>query len=463
MANKFWKTLAKAADDIFTPDNNQQAQVQADITPAATPSFNDVNAMANATPPNPALRRLFSLNGSTSDAPTDVPPTPDTPPSRFAQAAALPPALEPPPGSGREVPTDTAPVAQPAAGRPMSQTDTDVQALRNAQSTEKDDVAHATDRAKKRNMFSRFARAAGNNLRNGGDWYTAAVEGVAEAASPAERAKRLQQQKMQKMFGKVSQDSQIDAIEQKGHQDIAKTVKDTAGARQEVMKQYIDTAKVKGYLTDEEVAHIQANGVDITNPNNPEFVEKEVNGKWLIRRKNEPGYVPNATVPGDLTKTPVNTTITTGGKDVTLPLTPGQAASTMVGAADRAERAAQAVQKHDEEIADKEYKDKAEFEKDHRKWEDDQVAVRAKKAKANKALPSLRESRAALAAQQFDTTQIDKQIADFEGDVAEADVLAGKREPKYTPRPKSTTSKGGKNNNVGTDDDYHRALKKLKP
>lgn len=470
---KFWNTLAKVAEHLLAPDDNQQAQAQANTAPAAAPSFNGVNAMANATPPNPALRRLFSLNGPPSQMPTstDVPPDgqydvrdpayqPDTPPSRFAQIAALTD-LGTPTGSGREMPVDTPPIASTAP--PRSQTETDVQALRDAQSTEGVDVAHTTERAKKRNMFSRFVRAAGDTLRNGGDWYSAAVEGVAEAASPAERAKRLQQQKMQRMFGRVAQDTQIDSIEQKNRQEAAKTIKETADARFAVMKPFIDKATEKGYLTDEELNHIKVNGVDMTNPNNPVFVETEVNGKHYIRRKNEPGYAPNATLPGDLTKTPVNTTITTGGKDVTLPLTPGQAASTLVGAADRAERAAQAVQKHNEDVADKEYKDKADFDKDHRKWEDDRTTAAAKKAKANKALPSLRESRAALAAQQFDTTQIDKSIADFEGDVAEADVLAGKREPKYVPRTKSTTSKGGKNNNVGTEDDYRRALKKLKP
>lgn len=262
MASKFWKTLAGAAESIFDPDFQQKAKAAAfDPTapmnvaspaPAATPSFNDVNAMANATPSTPGLRKLFSLNGSPSPSPTDVPPDgqyderdpayqADTPPSRFAQAAALQPPPDPSTGSGREMPADTPPVAQPApTARPMSQTDTDVQALRDAQSTEKDDVVHATDRAKKRNMFSRFVRAAGNNLRNGGDWYTAAVEGVAEAASPAERAKRLQQQKMQKMFGKVAQDSQIDAIQQKGQQDIYKTQGELAKAQGEQIKNALE-------------------------------------------------------------------------------------------------------------------------------------------------------------------------------------------------------------------------------
>lgn len=90
---------------------------------------------------------------------------------------------------------------------------------------------------------------------------------------------------------------------------------------QTLAKPYIDAAKAKGYLTEEEVSHIKNTyGIDITDPNNVEYVEKEIDGQWHVRKKNESEYKPNESIPQSKLKMPVKTMVdgqevwTDGGK-----------------------------------------------------------------------------------------------------------------------------------------------------
>jgi len=507
-----WNNIGGLIDSLVDPDEearkraaflspNGQNPGEA-AAPQSTVEPDTQTATSNAMAPSSGARRMFALQPGSGVQQPDTGGNPATPPYPMpdawkaglsAQPAMLPPdqrAAADPNDVGLQRPdngTSSRPrivsgidAAPPKTAQPMSAVQRDAAAIQAAKNTNPD-----VDAARKKGWLKRFGSGALNSWRNfdgrggliglGADVLD---KGITDAVSPKSYAEEVKQRGLQKQWNNLAQDQALGEAQRKdtiGNVDQIKKINDLNEAR---MKPYIAEASKKGYLTQEEVDHVKANGVDITNPNNPDFVEKDENGKHYIRRKNEPNYVPNPTLPQDIEKTPHDTTLTVGGKDVTLPLTPPQALQGMVSAADRAAKAAAAVQKREDDQANKDYTDTKDYQKDMRAWQKDSLKYRGQKSKAISALGSddptnptgLYKSRKELIDQGFSTAEIDKQIADHKGAIAEAQVWIDaeeKTKPQRTVRKTATPSaqpspKGGKNKAVGTNDDYNKALKQLK-
>lgn len=451
-----WSKPADNAEHEYWLAGAQQLGIPVEQSPVR-----QTHAIANASP-NPSLRRMFAFNdgGGLPKDPRDAykPVIDRTPrnPDPARRGGTGPNTLDIP-GLGYETVIDANPQnPEPATRggygpdtlasydyeRKPSKTETLMQDIRDQSAM----PAEQHTSRKKRSFLQRFGGGLWRGYKNWDPNKTgwsggidALVGGLEEGFDPKVHAEGRKERKVGKIWNDLAQETQLQSVQQKQAQEQIKTLTDQTELTQKRMKPYMDAALRKGYLTDDEVAYIKANGVDITNPNNPEFVEKGVNGQWYIRRKNEPGYVPNVTLPHEQGETRSDTTITTGGKDVTLPLTPKEAADVLIGAADRAEKARQYVQKRNDELEDREYKDTKEFQGTVREWSAAMAKARGQIAKAQAALPKLRSSRAELAAQQFDTTQIDRQIAEFEGDIAEGQELLKQKKPERIQR-----KKGGK-------------------
>lgn len=92
-------------------------------------------------------------------------------------------------------------------------------------------------------------------------------------------------------------------------------------------------------------------------------------------------------------------------------------------------------------------------------------AASTRVAAAEKSLERLKSEREQLAGQGYSTEEKDKQILETENKLAaaQADKIEADGAASVPLRPKNPgTSKGGKNNNIGTMDDYNRAMQKIK-
>ena len=423
-----WSTEPKDADE----HEQTIAAAQQFGIPVERSNVRENQAMANSVP-NASLKRIFNLNGDGEKDPRDA----------YQPVADFD--MQNPEPMKRGVVDD----GQPLGGGMMSEEpkQSRTQELMDDIRTQSAMPAEEYTSRKKKSFLDRFGgklwrgyKAWDPNKTGWSGGIDALAGGFEAGFDPKVDAEDRKQRKIGKVWNNLAEEAQLQSIQQKQAQEGIKTATDITKLTQERMKPFVDAALRKGYLTDDEVAHIKANGVDITDPNNPEFVEREVNGKWMIRYKNDSDYRTNTTLPEDTANVPLNTTITTGGESVTLPLKPGQAANMVVQAADRAERTAQLVQRRNDEIAEKDYRDTKEYQGDLRSYEKDIAKAKGQKAKATAALPTLKESKASLVAQQLDTTVIDRQIAEFEGDIAEADELMKLRKPERVQRKKS----GGK-------------------
>lgn len=235
-------------------------------------------------------------------------------------------------------------------------------------------------------------------------------------------------------------------------------------------KPFYDSIMADDQITQEEADEAQKRGFGKLMPYDARQFDTIVDNGVTKNapKKGVPNYLANPTIKVDKTKVPVDTSIKTGDKTVTLPLLPNQAATTIVGVeqanAQRAQQAAQFVQKQEEDRKEREYKSQKELDDDVRTWERRQLESKGKIAKANAALNSAKTRRAELLKNEDDTKDVDKIITAAEGDLAEANELLKEKKPAGTIRQKSSvkTSKGGKNNNIGTTDNYNQALKKIR-
>lgn len=436
-----WSTEPKDADE----HEQTIAAAQQFGIPVERSNVRENQAMANSVP-NASLKRIFNLNGDGEKDPRDA----------YQRVADFD--MQNPEPMKRGVVDD----GQPLGGGMMSEEpkQSRTQELMDDIRTQSAMPAEEYTSRKKKSFLDRFGgklwrgyKAWDPNKTGWSGGIDALAGGFEAGFDPKVDAEDRKQRKIGKVWNNLAEETQLQSIQQKQAQEGIKTVMDAEKYRQERMKPFVDAALRKGYLTDDEVAHIKANGVDITDPNNPEFVEKEVNGKWMLRRKNEPDYVRNVTLPEDTGKVRSDTTITASGKDVTLPLTPGEASRALIGAADRAAKAAELVQKRNDTIADREYKDTNDYQTDLRSWSKDIAKAKGQIAKARAALPKLEASRAELVAQQMDTTQIDRQIAEFEGDIAEGGELLKIQKPVRVQR-----KKGGGGKKTFTQADIDRVI-----
>ncbi len=291
--------------------------------------------------------------------------------------------------------------------------------------------------------------------------------GISEAASPKIYAEDQKNRGLSKIWNRYGQQSALEEsqIKQQGELDKQKADRQKA-AREAADPLYKVLNSDDNFSPADSAEYFKQTGIYIPATDASKRDLQWVNGKPLTRRdKGSDPYVRDASLPDKTEDVPHDTTIQTPSGAVTLPLKPGQAASTLVQAQARADKMAADVQKRADDIAQTQYTSRAEFQKALRDWSKDDVAAMGKKAKAEAALPKLEKSRQDILDQQGDTAAIDKTIAELTGDVAEGNVWIANRDktkPKYEAPPGSKTSKGGKNNNVGTEDDYQRALKKLK-
>lgn len=280
---------------------------------------------------------------------------------------------------------------------------------------------------------------------------------VEKGVSPNEHAVMAQNRNLSKIWNRYGQAMQVEQAEMNRLGEIAKTNKLSTEALQARYKQLSEGFGRDDRFTDEEAAILTALGIPSMPYDASTREEKDINGKAYTRRTKGGGaYVRDVSLPEDLGKTRTDTKIQTAQGDVTLPLTPSEAAHTLVSAAERAERAAERVQKREDEQKEKVYKNRKEYQDDLRSWSKEDVKMQGQKSKAMKSLESLRASRADLVAGQYNTDAIDRQIADLEGQIAEADVWIANRhktKPIYTSAPGESQKKGGKKKFTNSDID----------
>jgi hypothetical protein len=250
-----------------------------------------------------------------------------------------------------------------------------------------------------------------------------ATGGIGSAVSPGFQADLSRHNDLKKLFRKYGDEREVETAEMGRMKEIAATQKAAADSqkaeyqyRAEMAKQYIDAANQKGYMEASEVDHIKNTyGIDITNPNNGRFATETRNGRTYIRRVNEPDFVLNPTVPVELSDAQIDTEI----GDVTVPLKPGQAASTAVGLAQNEARAVERQevreQTREDKIADQTTKS---FEQDRKERIDAETA----KAKYATALEGLIEARNAKVAAGDDTGSLDAAIANAKGEMSAAET-----------------------------------------
>ncbi|MEQ1763217.1 MAG: hypothetical protein ABL984_08745 [Pyrinomonadaceae bacterium] len=153
------------------------------------------------------------------------------------------------------------------------------------------------------------------------------------------------------------------------------------------------------------------------------------------------------------------------------------AGNVAVGNANRQQSASQFQTTQANQAVEKDYKDEKEYQDDVRshgqrirKAQSDKAAAQRRLDVLAKQLETATTERASLASSNYNTAEIDKRIGEIEsrkataeGEISGADVLINEPAPKKLIRPKKPgTSKGGKNENIGTVDDYQRALQKIK-
>ena len=276
------------------------------------------------------------------------------------------------------------------------------------------------DKAKKINPFSRFFRAAGSNLLNGGDWYTATVQGTNEAINPEARAERVKTDGLKKIWNDIGQEASIEQLDQQRAAAAAKLRRDQTDATVGFNKPALEGMQADDYFSEEESNdYFNRTGILIPPYDKREYDTSWVNGKPYRQPKKGGGAaMRDASLPNDSGKTRKEVTINTPNGPVKLNLTEAETAQALIGAETRAERQRERTE--------------AKIERDNDRSEDRATKIRdekrkygAQKAAASSALAKAEASRAELVAQQFDTTQIDSLIAKLSGDVSEADsVLA---------------------------------------
>ena len=124
----------------------------------------------------------------------------------------------------------------------------------------------------------------------------------------------------------------------------------------------------------------------------------------------------------------------------------------------------------------KEFENEKDYQKAVSDHESNVRKAKADLAKAQKQsqsldvqLKDLQAKRDQTAQAGYDTSELDKQItevsskkASVDGEAESASVLMNEPAPKKLIRPKRpATSKGGKNENIGSEDDYQKALRKV--
>lgn len=324
------------------------------------------------------------------------------------------------------------------------------------------DMPANVEKEKRRGKLSRLWRGMGDAWDNwsgkgglGGLLGEMLDQGISEARSPQKRAERVKKQGLEKFWNRYTEDLGIETAEQKRQLDMINTAKAGNAYTQQKYKPLVDGMTADDRVTDDEAALSTGLGIPMLPYDASQRDLEWVNGKPMTRRKKGgDGYTRDVTLPDDTGRTRQDVTIQAGGKDITLPLTPKETADTLIGAADRAERAQQFVAKQEAETADKEYKDQKEYQDDVRSWSQRQVKAKAQKAKAQKYLEA---QRAALddPENQASRGDIVKAIAQAEGDIAEADELLKEKKPARVIRKKPS---GGKGKETFTNADIERVI-----
>ena len=262
---------------------------------------------------------------------------------------------------------------------------------------------------------------------------TSAISPNAEAEMSKDRAKKRMFQKYREARGlETEQNKQTEefAKAQKSISDAQKSgtdaIKSAQDAKYNRAKPFLDSIEKKGYFTPEEVDYVRnVYGLDMRDPNNGRFEEfTGSDGKRYMRRVNSPIYAVNPTAPIDETK--VVSEIKIDGDD--FKLTDSQAASTKVGVAQanvgREERKLNRIEDQ-KARQEKEEKDAKEKDSENQRRFNEQktgkiIEAQSRRKQAEARLRSLQTAKQTAIENGQDTTSIDTQIANADGEIEAA-------------------------------------------
>lgn len=272
---------------------------------------------------------------------------------------------------------------------------------------------------------------------------------LGEGFDPNTHAENEKQEAITKLMTRAQREIGLEdqqAEQAKQGMQIAKIGQDVMDARN---KPFLDSITADDVVDEGERQEAARRGIDLNEYDKREFGTTWVNGRpYAAPKKGVPNYRRNPSLPDQIEDVPVDTTISAGGKDVTLPLKPGQAASTIVGVeqanAQRIQRAAEFVAEQERKVTDQQFEDEGDFAKEARSYEQRILKARGQKSKAEAALRQLQQTRQELIDQGYQGTEqvanVDKQIATMSGDIAEAEELMKERRP--VKRVRKTPAKG---------------------
>ncbi|HXG85774.1 MAG TPA: hypothetical protein VNI84_17275 [Pyrinomonadaceae bacterium] len=241
----------------------------------------------------------------------------------------------------------------------------------------------------------------------------------------------------------------------------------TIGNQKDMSQTLLDTIKADGQVTPAEAAYFKAqSGFDITDYDARKFKTEWVNGQPMTAPElGAPRFTRNPTLDADVLKTPVESTI----GDTNFVSTSPQAMTAQVGVAQanaqRAQGQAQFEVRQATDAADKEFNSEKDWRKAEMDWVKETQTAKGKYNGAHRMLKSAQANREELKKNNYDTSEVDKQIGQAEKDMEEAAPLMNLPRPKKfirPPTPVSNTSKGGKNNNIGDGNSFRNALQKVK-
>lgn len=294
----------------------------------------------------------------------------------------------------------------------------------------------------------------------------AAAGGVAGTYNPNLGSQLINKQKLADLYGQYGQATEMeeaDAKAAKARTDAEKAVLDLQGTGIENInkraKDYLATATADNNIDEMEAANLRKlTNLPYSANDWRKVVRFDDQGVPFIAREGEEAARVDASRPINPAEQVKPRTIEGQTYNVPDKTAFPVAGNVAVGNANRQQSASQYQQTAETTAANREFEDEKDYTKaseDHRrrviKAKADGKSAQARLTAAEGQLAKLQENRASIAAQGYDTTEIDKQITDVQnrmttaqGDLAAAQTLASEPAPKKVVRPKNPKGKGKK-------------------
>lgn len=442
---------------INDPPEGGQPRMQ-----APSPQPTETEAALGMTPQNPFVAggQGRSLTGGwrMPSNPFQLPAEPMTAADGRVPRSPFPMPVNPATGTAPTAPTPGATVAAPLSRR--EQLKKKIEERQNKTYNNKRGIKN-TLKAAGIGFLQAFAQNAGLPLN---ERIMASLGGgvaglVAGTYNPNLGSQLINRQKLAGLYdqyGQATEMEEADAKAAKARTDAKKAVLDLEGTGIENInkraKDYLTTATADNNIDEMEAANLRKlTGLPYSANDWRKVVRFDDQGVPFIAREGEEAARVDASRPINPAEQVKPRTIEGQTYNVPDKTAFPVAGNVAVGNANRQQSASQYQQTQETTAANREFEDEKDYTKaveDHRrrviKAKADSKSAQARITAAEGQLSKLQESRASIAAQGYDTTEIDKQITDVQnrmttaqGDLAAAQTLASEPAPKKVVRPKN--------------------------